>query len=183
MQTWSILNSKWNSNKPTHSVLGERQLVDRRRLSQNPIDDLTGLDWADIELDITSTSSWRNWQASTDWSGLGQNLLPLLDSSSYLPAEYRTSELWLIWTRVTDLSLDRTSSWPYKILSSLDGLIWTELPPHNRKESPIGLNLASRWSIGLQNRPLSLFLSLYPRFYFAFGVEWISETEGRHGYL
>ncbi|KAG5384940.1 hypothetical protein IGI04_036410 [Brassica rapa subsp. trilocularis] len=30
--------------KPTHSVLGEKQLVDRRGLGQNPRDALTGLD-------------------------------------------------------------------------------------------------------------------------------------------
>ncbi|KAF2533488.1 hypothetical protein F2Q70_00029320 [Brassica cretica] len=49
-------NSKWNLNKPTHSVLGEKQLVDQRGLGQNPIDDLTGVDWTDLDLDRNSAS-------------------------------------------------------------------------------------------------------------------------------
>ncbi|KAF3574392.1 hypothetical protein F2Q69_00058866 [Brassica cretica] len=73
--TRSSLSSKWNSNKPTqnyhkfqveftqaptHSVLGEKQLVDWRGLGQNPRDDLTGLDWTDLDLDRTSASPFRN---------------------------------------------------------------------------------------------------------------------------
>ncbi|KAF3516156.1 hypothetical protein DY000_02058610 [Brassica cretica] len=54
MQTRSIPNSKWNSNKPTHSVLCEKQLVDRRGIGRNPMDDLTGLDWTDLDWDRTS---------------------------------------------------------------------------------------------------------------------------------
>ncbi|KAF2609206.1 hypothetical protein F2Q68_00043101 [Brassica cretica] len=52
--TRSIPNSKWNSNKPTHSVLCEKQLVDRRGIGRNPMDDLTGLDWTDLDWDRTS---------------------------------------------------------------------------------------------------------------------------------
>ena len=56
MQTRSTLNSKWNSNKPTHSVLGDKLLVDRRGLGQNPMDALTGLEWTDLVSDTTLAS-------------------------------------------------------------------------------------------------------------------------------
>ncbi|KAG5381151.1 hypothetical protein IGI04_028993, partial [Brassica rapa subsp. trilocularis] len=109
-QTRSTLNSKWNSNKPTHSVLGEKLLVDRRGLGQNPRDALTGLDFdrprqADLDSDRTFSSFWTN-------------------------------------------------------MTGLDELNWTELPRHNRRESPIGRNWPSRnelgsWGIYRRHQPIS----------------------------
>ncbi|KAF3539417.1 hypothetical protein F2Q69_00022206 [Brassica cretica] len=37
-------------------LFADKQLVDRRRLGQNPIDDMTGVDWTDLVLDTTSAS-------------------------------------------------------------------------------------------------------------------------------
>ncbi|KAF3521323.1 hypothetical protein F2Q69_00046055 [Brassica cretica] len=65
-QTRSIPNSKWNSNKPTHSVLCEKQLVDRRGLGRNPMDDLAGLDWTGLI--STGTEPWLD-HVETDTSG------------------------------------------------------------------------------------------------------------------
>ncbi|KAF3521322.1 hypothetical protein F2Q69_00046057 [Brassica cretica] len=57
---------QWNSNKPTHSVLCEKQLVDRRGLGRNPVDDLTGLDWTGL---ISTWTEPRLDHVETDTSG------------------------------------------------------------------------------------------------------------------